>query len=101
MKKRKRHFRHCFAAKGFFSNSRKITPNERNALNGTDKSPCQKLTAKIKAFRSAFEIKDLAAKDWSLHQTVHGAYATRAEQRSPITYERDKQKVFVQTRESD
>ena len=39
--------------------------------------------------------------DWFLHQTVRGAYATRAEQRSPITYERDKQKVFVQTRESD
>ena len=38
----------------------KDIPNERNALNHTDNSPCQKL-AKIKAFQSAFEVKDSAA----------------------------------------
>ena len=39
--------------------------------------------------------------DLSLHQTVRGTNATRAEQSSPIAYERDQQKVFVQTRKSD
>ena len=35
--------------------------HRRNALNRTDNTSCQKLAAKIKAFQSAFEIKDLAA----------------------------------------
>ena len=39
--------------------------------------------------------------DLSPHQTVRGTNATCAEQSSPIAYERDKQKVFVQTLESD
>ena len=44
--------------------------------------------------------------DLSLHQTVRGTNATHAEQSSPIAYasnhkERDKQKVFLQTGESD
>ena len=39
--------------------------------------------------------------DSSLHQTVRGTNATCAEQSSPNAYERDKQKEFVQTRESD
>ena len=37
----------------------------------------------------------------SLHQTVRGSNARRAEQSSPIANERDKQKMFVQTCESD
>ena len=45
----------------FFFNSRNI-PDERNALNRTDNTPCQKLATKIKAFQSAFEVRDLAAK---------------------------------------
>ena len=40
----------------FFFDSIKI-----NALNRTDNTPCQKLATKIKAFQSAFEVKDLAA----------------------------------------
>ena len=39
----------------------KDIPDGRNALNRTDNTPGQKLAAKIKAFQSAFEIKDLAA----------------------------------------
>ena len=39
--------------------------------------------------------------DLFLHQTVRGTNATRAEQNSPIEYERDKQKVLVQIRKSD
>ena len=39
--------------------------------------------------------------DLSLHQMVRGTNATCGEQSSPIAYERDKQKVFVQTRESN
>ena len=39
----------------------KDIPNGRNALNRTDNTACQKLASKIKAFQSAFEIKDLAA----------------------------------------
>ena len=39
----------------------KDIPNERNALNCTDNSSCQKLATKIKAFQSAFEVKDSAA----------------------------------------
>ena len=53
----------CFGAKRFFFFSKflKDIPNERNALNCTDNSPCQKLATKIKAFQSAFEAKDSAA----------------------------------------
>ena len=39
--------------------------------------------------------------DLSLHQTVRRSNAMSAEKSSPIANERDKQKVFVQTRESD
>ena len=39
--------------------------------------------------------------DLSLHQTVSGSNATRAEQSSPIANEQDKQKVFVQIRKTD
>ena len=46
----------------FFPIIQKDIPNERNALNRTDKNaPCQKLATKIKAFQSAFEVRDLAA----------------------------------------
>ena len=62
MKKWKRQFTHCFAAKGyFFSNSRKIIPTKEMRSVALIKSACQTLTAKIKAFQSAFEVKDLAA----------------------------------------
>ena len=40
---------------------KKDIPDERNALNRTDNMPCQKLATKIKAFQSAFEVRDLAA----------------------------------------
>ena len=40
---------------------KKDIPDERNALNRTDNTPCQKLAAKIKAFQSAFQVRDLAA----------------------------------------
>ena len=39
----------------------KYIPDERNSLNRTDNTPCQKLARKIKAFQSALEVKDLAA----------------------------------------
>ena len=52
---------HGPAYKSFCFYSQKDIPNGRNALNRTDNTPCQKLAAKIKAFQSAFEIKDLAA----------------------------------------
>ena len=48
----------CFGAKSIFFKFQKDIPNERNALNGTDNSSCQKLATKIKAFQSAFEVKD-------------------------------------------
>ena len=44
-----------------FFKFQKDIPNERNALNRTNNSPCQKLATKIKAFHSAFEVKDSAA----------------------------------------
>ena len=44
----------------FYFYFQKDIPNGRNALNRTDNTPRQKLAAKIKAFQSAFEIKDLA-----------------------------------------
>ena len=43
----------------FFFNSRKTFPTK--ALNRTDNTRCQKLATKIKAFQSAFEVRDLAA----------------------------------------
>ena len=39
----------------------KDIPDGRNALNHTDNTPCQKLATKIRAFQSAFEVRDLAA----------------------------------------
>ena len=45
----------------FFFLFQKDIPDERNALNPTDNTPCQKLATKIKAFQSVFEVKDLAA----------------------------------------
>ena len=62
MKKRMLHFTHVLEQKDFFSKFLKDIPNERNALNRSDNSPCQKLATKIKAFQSAFEVKDSAAK---------------------------------------
>ena len=50
-----------FVNESFYFYFQKDIPNGRNALNRTDNTPCQKLAAKIKAFQSAFEIKDLAA----------------------------------------
>ena len=47
--------------KSFFEFKKDI-PDERNALSRTDNTPCQKLATKIKAFQSAFEVRDLAAK---------------------------------------
>ena len=47
----------CFGATRFFFQIPENIPKERNALNSTDKSPCQKLATKIKAFQSAFEVK--------------------------------------------
>ena len=44
-----------------FFKFKKDIPDERNALNRTDNTPCQKLATKIKAFQSAFEVRDLAA----------------------------------------
>ena len=44
-----------------FFKFKKDIPDERNALNRTDDTPCQKLVTKIKAFQSAFEVRDLAA----------------------------------------
>ena len=35
----------------------KDIPNERNAINRTDNSSCQKVATKIKAFQSALEVK--------------------------------------------
>ena len=60
---------HIFPRKGLstwcktnhFFYIKKDIPDERNALNRTDNTPCQKLAAKIKAFQSAFEARDLAA----------------------------------------
>ena len=48
--------------KAFFFQFQNDIPNERNALSRTDNTctPCQKLATKIKAFNSAFEVKDLA-----------------------------------------
>ena len=43
--------------------------------------------------RQSFCCADMFS-DWSLHQTVRCTYATRAEQRSPITYERDNKKCW-------
>ena len=43
-----------------FLNSKIDIPDERNALNRTDNTPCQKLATKINGFQSAFEVKDLA-----------------------------------------
>ena len=60
MKKWMRHFTHVLELKDFFKFQKDI-PNERNALNRTNNSPCQKLATKIKAFQSAFEVKDSAA----------------------------------------
>ena len=39
----------------------KDIPNQRNTLNRTDSSTCQKLATKIIASQSAFEVKDSAA----------------------------------------
>ena len=50
-----------FVNESFYFYFQKDIPNGRNALSRTDNTPCQKLAAKIKAFQSAFEIKDLAA----------------------------------------
>ena len=61
MKKRMRHFTHVLKQKDFFFKFQKDIPHERNALNRTDYSPCQKLATKIKAPQSAFEVKDSAA----------------------------------------
>ena len=61
MKKQMCHFTHVLEQKDFFSRFLKDIPNEKNALNHTDNSPCQKLATKIKAFQSAFEVKDSAA----------------------------------------
>ena len=61
MQKRMRHFMHVLELKDFFFKFQKDIPNERNALNRTDNSPCQKLATKIKAFQSAFEVKESAA----------------------------------------
>ena len=49
----------CFGAKIFFKFQKDI-PNERNALSGTNNSPCQKLATKIKSFQSAIEVKESA-----------------------------------------
>ena len=38
------------------------TTTMQQQLNRTDNTPCQKLATKIKAFQSAFDVKDLAAK---------------------------------------
>ena len=54
------HFTHDLKQKDFFYKFQKDIPNERNALNRTDKSPCQQMAAKIKAFQSTFEVKDSA-----------------------------------------
>ena len=61
MKKRMRHVTHVLNQKDFFFKFQKDIPDERNALNRTDYSPCQKLATKIKEFQSAFEVKDSAA----------------------------------------
>ena len=50
-----------FVNESFNFHFQKDIPNGRNALSRTDSTPCQKQAAKIKAFQSAFEIKDLAA----------------------------------------
>ena len=45
----------------FFFLFKEDIPDERNALNRNVNTPCQKLATKIKAFQSAFEVRDLAA----------------------------------------
>ena len=60
MKKWMRHFMHVLNQKDLFFKFRKDSPYKRNALNRTDKSPCQQLAIKIKALQSAFEVKDSA-----------------------------------------
>ena len=61
MKKGMRHFTHVLKQKDFFFKFQKDIPKERNSLNCTDNSPCQKLATKIKEFQAAFEVKDSAA----------------------------------------
>ena len=46
MKKWMCHFTHVLEQKDFFSKFLKDIPKERNALNRTDYSPCQKLATK-------------------------------------------------------
>ena len=47
----------------FFFEFQKDIPNRINALSCTDNSPCQKLATKIKAFQSAFKVKNLEIRD--------------------------------------
>ena len=61
MKKRMRHFTHVLELKDFFFKFQKDIPKERNALNRIGNCPYQKVATKIKAFQSAFEVKDSAA----------------------------------------
>ena len=52
----------------FFVIPERDSRRKKTALNRTDNTPCPKLATKIKAFQSAFEVKDLAA--YGTHRQV-------------------------------